>query len=1252
MYRYDGEHLIKYHQDSNKHNAIPHNNAGNLTLDNQNNIWVGSWGGGVFKYDQQTETFTQFTHSAINSASISDTKVPKVFQDSEGIFWMGTFMNGFNKFNSKTKTFKRFPFNVTDNTGTSHSRIWDIVQTHPNSIWLGTSYGLNLFDKINNTFKHYIPFPEKGAIGYNQIKNIVAESNKQLLLATNSGILVFDISTKKFTPFKIAQDNITQSIFSLIKISDKNYWFTTLQGVFSFSLDDYSIKKVNLGINDKCSQSLFKDKSGIIWLSCQGEGVYKIKENNFFKLISDPLLSNTLSLSLLPNNDLLVGTENNGIKRLDVETHKIQHISESYASSHPISLKDGSYLYHNRKQQLIYVNKRGIKSPVNIPGNSKNKDLFIDITIPFVDALNNIWLGTLNRLFISDESFSNFDAYFADIAGQNSLSDPFISCIYNDKQGRLWLCTRNGIHLWQADKKKFRPFLLNNIETSTSNKYYVNSIYQDKHGNIWVATSSGLLSLDPDSGDFTLYATNKAFISESIREIMEDDTGSLWIITRIGISYFNPITQEIVNFNQKDGISISRRGFATQDKNGIIYFSGTNGIYYFDPISLINNKLKNKSNTLLTNVEIIGQHKVKQSNLLADGKITLKYNENYIKFEFATLDFFNASQIKYQYKLEGFDHDWVDNDTNNQAVYTNLDGGDYTFKVRSSLKENEWYGAELSTLVHIATPFWYKWWMYVLYLLLVLAFINDIFQRKNKKIKEETLRRDMKSKEEILRQKQFVTELEKEVSRQTAAIKKESKKLFKANEIKSEFLANMSHEIRTPLTSIIGQTEAILHGDVDCTKDEINVIHHNSLHLLGLLNDTLDLSKIEANQFELEIMPLDLIKILLDVEKIFLEQAMSKGLHFTIHHTLPSPFMINIDGLRLKQILINLCSNAIKFTEKGHVSIEVSAQHYSHINELIFTVSDSGIGMSDEQLRRVFDNFTQADTSISRRFGGSGLGLSLSEKLSHFMGGLIDVESKLDQGSVFTLILPFTPTTSINIVKEPPVIDPTFNGKILLADDHDDNRHLIARLLSGLGFEVYTATNGFEVIETYFENMPDLILLDIQMPEMDGIEALKILRAKGCKVPIIALTANAVAKELEQYLTIGFDGFQTKPFERQYFIKNIAKYFNQSSNTAIEDKKSFIDTDIDMSDLIAQFEISLITEHKNVILFDQENNLDALAKQAHKLVGAAQMFGYENITQSAISVELSIKNKNNSDIKYNTQQLIMELLTVIEKGDS
>ena len=383
-----------------------------------------------------------------------------------------------------------------------------------------------------------------------------------------------------------------------------------------------------------------------------------------------------------------------------------------------------------------------------------------------------------------------------------------------------------------------------------------------------------------------------------------------------------------------------------------------------------------------------------------------------------------------------------------------------------------------------------------------------------------------------------------------------------ANQAKSTFLANMSHEIRTPLTSIIGFSEIAQDAGQTMAQriEALQTIHQSSNHLLNLINDILDFSKIEAGELDIEktnICPLALIH---EVESIVNGLAIKKGIDFRLEKIFPLPEEIYSDPLRLKQILLNLCSNAIKFTAQGYVSVTV--RYEQELDVLRFSVRDTGIGMAQEQIDNIFKAFKQVDASISRRFGGSGLGLFLSSQLVDLLGGELQVTSKLTQGSVFTLLLPqlrqditdFRLVDSEKIrspqaTKQPHM--PILSGRVLVAEDNLVNQKLIKQLLQGMGLSVTIVSDGAEAVDLVRQHSFDLIFMDMQMPEMNGIDAVKILRSQDCHVPIIMLTANATADDRKRCIDAGCNDFLTKPIYREILYKITRKCLTEYKHCSL-----------------------------------------------------------------------------------------------------
>ncbi len=402
----------------------------------------------------------------------------------------------------------------------------------------------------------------------------------------------------------------------------------------------------------------------------------------------------------------------------------------------------------------------------------------------------------------------------------------------------------------------------------------------------------------------------------------------------------------------------------------------------------------------------------------------------------------------------------------------------------------------------------------------------------------------------------FRNQLEKTVQKRTLALTKAQqsqgklvKDLQRAGLAKNHFLANMSHEIRTPLTAIIGYSEALLNS-VMSHKEIQNahkVISENSSHLLDVINNILSITKLESGDTETYDTDISLIGLINNIETSMAKKAAARGIKIMIEHQYPLPEQMTVDEMKLTQSLTNLLTNAIKFTHTGSVTLKTKVVE----QQLEFQVTDTGIGMTKEQLKRIFTPFSQGDYGVRRKYGGTGLGLSLCQRYIEQMKGSITVESEVKQGSTFSVRLPLSVPADSPWYTQPIANQQNATKKIssheiklrvLLVDDHQQNREFIALLLNKHGVSVTQADNGKSAVVQAKENKFDLILMDIQMPIMDGITAFKNIRLFDCETPIAALTANNMLSEINEYKKIGFSHYIQKPIQ----LKAILDVLNQT----------------------------------------------------------------------------------------------------------
>ena len=472
--------------------------------------------------------------------------------------------------------------------------------------------------------------------------------------------------------------------------------------------------------------------------------------------------------------------------------------------------------------------------------------------------------------------------------------------------------------------------------------------------------------------------------------------------------------------------------------------------------------------------------------------------------------------------------------------------------------------------------------------------------------------------------------LEEKVHLRTLELEELASELRDANEAKSRFLANISHEIRTPMTSIIGYADGIMLGDIKPHERNhgIGVILQNSRHVLGLINDILDMSKIEANKLEIDLVETDLFATIANIESLIGKQIRDKGLKFSVDYQFPLPDYLITDPSRLRQILLNLTTNALKFTQVGRITLTVSC----HNDKLSISVKDTGIGMTDKEQQALFSAFYQADSSISRQYGGTGLGLNISKSLAQKLDGDISVKSNVGSGSefIFTMSIYTTDNTRwLNDMSEVKLVETSpfskldapenLKGRVLLAEDHPDNRRLIARILERMGLTVTTVENGKDAVQATLEDSFDLILLDIQMPIMDGQEALKMMQATGVSAPIIALTANTMKHEIARYMKQGFNDLIAKPIDRNAFSHKIASYLDcdELADIKLPEKEFQALKDDYIKGLEEQYR-EMRDQYKKM-------DIDGLSRNVHMLKGAANMFECETLYVKAVAVDAALK---------------------------
>ncbi|MBP7516051.1 MAG: response regulator, partial [Flavobacteriales bacterium] len=758
-----------------------------------------------------------------------------------------------------------------------------------------------------------------------------------------------------------------------------------------------------------------------------------------------------------------------------------------------------------------------------------------------------IWSGSLHTLCRFDRRTGLFH-YVPYPRSRVGEVDRFLHAMLRDDNGLLWLGTATG--LYRYDRRKsgaaaWHVYAHVPADPASLSTDIIYSLLNDPKDPdvLWVGTNGGGLNrLDKRTGECVRFGTRQGLPNDVVYGILPDGAGNLWMSTNKGLSRFTPGTGAFRNYDASDGLQSDEfnRYAHCRQTDGTLFFGGVMGFNYFKPSELADDSTA--SAIRITGIKLINRavdHRAEGSPLdrpayLSDGLI-IPYSANMVTFEFATMEFSAPEEHRYQYRLEGFDGDWIMAGYDRSAVYTNLDPGTYTFRVRGDNRDGIWDAKGTSFQLVVLPPWWRTWWAFAFYLAALVSGVL-LFIR----IRTAGLSR------------QKVT-LERTVAQRTAELNREKEEADHQREraehsgqIKQQFLANMSHEIRTPMNAIMGMTGILRRNEhLPDQAKYLDAIAKSSESLLVIINDVLDLSKMEAGKIVLEAVPFDPRALARGVQEILRFQADDKKLYLRMRIDELVPKSLVGDPTRLQQIIMNLVGNAIKFTGEGGISVTMSSTALEQGKVLLrIDVHDTGIGVALDRRERIFEEFDQGQGSTAFKYGGTGLGLSISRRLAQMQGGDITVSSEVDQGSTFTVTIPYATGGDAQVL--PPTPDrveagtfrPLRDLRILLAEDNDFNAMVAQDELADAipGVQVDVAANGRIAVELAQAKDYDLILMDVQMPEMNGYEATKAIRAlpgSKSRIPIVAMTANVMKEEVERCKEAGMVGYIPKPFKRE-----------------------------------------------------------------------------------------------------------------------
>ncbi len=1121
LMKYDGNIFKKYRYSADDPYGLGSNQTTAICQADDGKIWVGTGSEGIYIFDPETEHFKNI-RSDPNQNSISDNGISEIAKDKDGNIWIGTRGSGVNKYDPSTDYYSHYD-ELSDGI---------VFLQHTNGdIWIGYSYGLAKYNTQLDKFE-LLPVNEthKSDWQYNRVFDLAEDGKERIWIGSiDFSPYIYDVPSQSLTQLKMPLPLEPRAIEA-----DHNgdIWMSGgHEGILKYDVSQDRWYQLLHDVEDQnsCPQGiksdLYFDQQGNLWLLISDIGISKMHK---YVPAFDQFTSE--SIQLFHNyNDTTIIFQGSGdtLRAINTLTGKVSDFAQI-----PSKVSDDAFVLFISSDQEIYFAEYGALE--NYQWNPKSGVCQVipsSFSIMAEDKNGNIWMNDMfKRLDPRTNKIENLDDKFLESGISMPENMNFLDILI-DHDGFIWLSTdHSGLWMYDPQADTIANYRHDPEVTYSIASDVLYDLYLTSDNQIAIGTIHGLSILDQSRQRFKNYSESQGLAHNEIKAISEDDTGTIWVSTGFGISSIEQENGSIRNFDAADGLPqhIFATYSSTKDAEGNIYFGTYFDATRFHPDQLPKEQFQGDvylldfylKKELIKPLDSTG---ILTKNIRFLNKIELNHSQGDIGFSFTMPVFEDHDKITYSYRLEGYNDDSWTNTSEHFAHFTNIQPGNYVFQVK--VIENEEFAASgiASIEIDIPPPMWMTWWAYLLYLFTGLTITYSIYRFN--------------------------------LSRQLA--KSEAIQLKEMDELKTRFFTNITHEFRTPLTVIMGINENIKGHNKEKT-----LIRRNSKNLMNLVNQLLDISKAEFGKLRVNDSWGNLIPFLQYLTESFASRATDKNINLTFYTEIDEVMTLFDEG-KVQQILYNLLSNALKFTEPGgKVIVHVLVENHKKPS-IIIKVNDSGIGIPEQLKGNIFDRFYQADNSNTRRGEGTGIGLALVKELVTLLEGDINVESTEGKGTQFTVRLPIrmnktqtTPEFSLNQSKKAAILTHLTHDSIqeeetnmrkeqepdeelvskpilLIIEDNHDVAIYIESILED-DYHIHKATNGDIGINKAFDLIPDIIISDVMMPIKDGYEVCETLKEdiRTSHIPIILLTAKATQEDKLEGLKYGADVYLTKPFHK------------------------------------------------------------------------------------------------------------------------